>query len=207
MECFTGMMKQGLVACPTCGLSMQDMSRVWASIDMEVASTPMPTEYAGLYREILCRDCNKTCTAAFHIVGMKCSSCGSYNTTLDKGPLLRWEPVCRCVENYVFCARLESKEGEEQVFVPLTEAEIAALSNVSFPIPDNVSDIASEGSDNEDGWETTEEVVEDDEDAGNEMVEEDLDWDYENNFISFGYREIIQYVFSSEINAMLKPPL
>lgn len=159
LECFTGMMKQGLYACPTCGLSMQDMSRVWDSIDREVVSTPMPTEYAGLYREILCRDCNKTCTAVFHIVGMKCSSCGSYNTTLDKGPLLR----------------LDSKEGEEQVFVPLTEAEIAALSNVSFPIPDNVSDIASEGSDNEDGWETTEEVVEDNEDAGSEMVEEDLD--------------------------------
>jgi len=159
MECFVGMMKQGLYACPTCGLSMQDMSRVWANIDSEVASTPMPTEYAGLYREILCKDCNKTCTAVFHIVGMKCSSCGSYNTTLDKGPLLR----------------LQSKEGEEPVFTPLTEAEVAALSNVSFPIPDNVSDITSEGSNSEDGWETTEEVGEDNEDVGNEMVEEDLD--------------------------------
>jgi len=158
-ECFFGMMKQGLYACPTCGLSMQDMSRVWASIDNEVSNTPMPREYAGLYREILCKDCNKTCTAVFHIVGMKCKSCGSYNTTLDKGPLLR----------------LEEKEGQEDVFIPLTEAEVAALSNVSFPVPDNVSDITSEGSENEDGWETTEEMDEGNEVDDNEMVEEDLD--------------------------------
>ena len=76
-------------------------------------------EYAGLYREILCKDCNKTSTATFHIVGMKCSRCGSYNTTLDKGPLLR----------------LVSKEGEEPVYTPLTEGEIGALSNVSCLSP------------------------------------------------------------------------
>jgi len=97
---------------------------------------------------------------------MKCSSseCGSYNTTLDKGPLLR----------------LVSKEGEEPVFTPLTEAEIGALSNVSFPVPDNVSDISSEGSASDDGWETTEEVVEENNEVATdpnsrEMVEEDLD--------------------------------
>ena len=48
-------------------------------------------EYADLYRVILCRDCNKKTTAVFHIVGMKCGEegCGSYNTTMDAGPLLR----------------------------------------------------------------------------------------------------------------------
>jgi RING finger/CHY zinc finger protein 1 len=68
---------------------MLDMSEDWARMDDEVSNTPMPTEYAGLYREILCKDCNTTCTAVFHIVGMKCRSCGSYNTTQNKGPLLR----------------------------------------------------------------------------------------------------------------------
>eukprot|EP00092_Neocalanus_flemingeri_P029884 GFUD01032449.1.p1 GENE.GFUD01032449.1~~GFUD01032449.1.p1 ORF type:complete len:336 (+),score=92.06 GFUD01032449.1:164-1171(+) len=111
LTCYQDMVRTGLYACPTCGLSMQDMSMVWADIDREVASTPMPREYAGLYREILCKDCNQTGTATFHIVGMKCLSCGSYNTTLDKGPLLR----------------LVSKEGEEKVFTPLTETEIGTL--------------------------------------------------------------------------------
>ena len=70
---------------------------------------------------------------------------------------------------------MEAKEGQEDVFIPLTEAEVAALSNVSFPVPDNVSDITSEGSENEDGWETTEEMGEGNEVGDNEMVEEDLD--------------------------------
>lgn len=49
-------------------------------------------EYADLYRVILCRDCNKKTTAVFHIVGMKCGEegCGSYNTAMDAGPLLRY---------------------------------------------------------------------------------------------------------------------
>merc|ERR1719378_1459245 len=87
------------------------MSRVWADIDREVANTPMPREYLGLHREILCKDCNRTSIVAFHIVGMKCRPCGSYNTALDKGPLLR----------------LESKEGEDPVFTPLTEEELASI--------------------------------------------------------------------------------
>ena len=90
-KCYKEMLGQGLYACPTCGLAMQDMSSAWRSIDREVQSTPMPREYADLHRVILCRDCNKKTTAVFHIVGMKCGEegCGSYNTAMDAGPLLR----------------------------------------------------------------------------------------------------------------------
>jgi len=156
-DCFQSMMKQNLYACPTCGSSMLDMTRAY--LDRKVARTPMPTEYANLYREILCKDCNKNCIAPFHIVGMKCNSCGSYNTTLDKGPLLR----------------MEQAEGEEKTYTPLTDAELSSISNVPFSIPENESDITSDGSNSEDGWETTEENVENGPDSDNEMVEEDLD--------------------------------
>merc|ERR1712080_573053 len=90
------------------GLSMQSMSSVWQSVDREVAATPMPREYEGLHRNILCKDCNSSSTVIFHIVGMKCAQCGSYNTTLDKGPLLVSIPV---------------PEGQEKKFRPLTEVE------------------------------------------------------------------------------------
>jgi len=85
---------------------MLDMTRAY--LDRKVARTPMPTEYANLYREILCKDCNKNCIAPFHIVGMKCKSCGSYNTTIDKVPFLR----------------MEQGEGEEKTYTPLTVAEL-----------------------------------------------------------------------------------
>ena len=41
-SCYTTMLKQGLYACPLCGLSMQDMGSVWSNLDREVAQTPMP---------------------------------------------------------------------------------------------------------------------------------------------------------------------
>ena len=52
-------------------------------------------EYAGLHRAILCRDCHTPSTAVFHVVGMKCADCGSYNTTIDK-VLATWGLCCPC---------------------------------------------------------------------------------------------------------------
>jgi len=149
--CYVQMVSNGLYACPTCGLSMQDMSRVWKDIDRDVAETPMPREYQGLFRNILCRDCNTSSMAPFHVVGMKCVPCGSYNTTLDKGPLL--------------------KQEEEGDFRPLSEAEEAQLTSASFPVPENVSDISENG--DEEGWETTEEDDNPEEASEAERLEDD----------------------------------
>ena len=83
---------------------------------------------------------------------MKCgeADCGSYNTTLDAGPLLR-----------------RTAEAEYEA---VSEQELAALSNVSLDIDtgnisDTDSDLGSSDSDGDDGWETTEEV---DGDAGHD---------------------------------------
>lgn len=35
--------------------------------------------------QILCNDCQARSTAPFHVLGMKCSNCGSYNTAQDGG--------------------------------------------------------------------------------------------------------------------------
>ena len=40
--CYRDMMREGLYSCPTCGLSMQDMTEAWGQVDREVAQTPMP---------------------------------------------------------------------------------------------------------------------------------------------------------------------
>merc|ERR1712154_472518 len=89
---------------------MQDMATVWERIDREVAATPMPREYADLYRNIFCRDCNKSSVSLFHIVGMKCGECESYNTSLDGGPLLR-----------------KTNQEGAVTFTPLTDQEVAGL--------------------------------------------------------------------------------
>lgn len=153
--CYQDMLKRGLYACPTCGLSMQNMDSTWQIVDREVAATPMPREYAGLYRQILCKDCNSSSTVLFHIVGMKCGHCGSYNTTLDKGPLL---------------VMMDGSEGsEERKYRPLTEVEERRLTSVSFV--HSLAEVVSEIEDDEEGWETTEEDL----DPNEEMTGEDLD--------------------------------
>ena len=77
-KCMQQLLKTGNYACPTCSVSMVDMSSVWERLDYEVELTPMPTEYRDLKVAVLCRDCHQDSKSAFHILGQKCTHCGSY---------------------------------------------------------------------------------------------------------------------------------
>merc|ERR1719323_430806 len=68
---------------------MMNMSDVWRIYDQEIAETPMPEEYSDLLASITCRDCSKQSLTPFHVLGLRCAECGSYNTVRDKGPLTR----------------------------------------------------------------------------------------------------------------------
>jgi len=131
VPCYGDMLKSGLYSCPTCGRAMQDMSDAWTHVDREVAETPMPAEYANLYREVLCKDCSKASKTLFHIVGMKCGDCGSYNTSVE-GPFQR-------------------KSGEE--FVSLTDAELQRLYTVPLPENPHEPEEEEEGGDGDGGEE------------------------------------------------------
>ncbi|XP_021343549.1 RING finger and CHY zinc finger domain-containing protein 1-like [Mizuhopecten yessoensis] len=84
--CFKEMLKTGNYACPTCNQSMVKMDNVWEHIDDEIAHTPMPEEYKDYIVQILCRDCHKESSILFHVLGLKCQECGSYNTCRTAGP-------------------------------------------------------------------------------------------------------------------------
>jgi len=93
VKCFNQLQKT-TVKCPLCSESFHEkevLVNMNASIDAEIAATPMPAEYANMDVEILCNDCHQTTTCKFHIFGHKCvfesqdesggvSVCGSYNT-------------------------------------------------------------------------------------------------------------------------------
>ncbi|CAG9813230.1 unnamed protein product [Phaedon cochleariae] len=85
--CFEQLLKAGLYACPICQTSLMNMEQLWKYWDSEVESTPMPPEYSNCYVEILCKDCHKESSVKFHVVGFKCTHCGSYNTCRVKGPI------------------------------------------------------------------------------------------------------------------------
>ncbi|KAG4186916.1 hypothetical protein ERO13_A08G072900v2 [Gossypium hirsutum] len=77
MECFSQMAKQN--QCPICCKAVLDMSAFWEDLDMDIDATRMPAEYQ-FEVSILCNDCNSTSTVQFHVLGLKCRKCNSYNT-------------------------------------------------------------------------------------------------------------------------------
>ncbi|KAK9945508.1 hypothetical protein M0R45_011021 [Rubus argutus] len=83
-ECFIEMHTQNQFRCPLCFKSLINMTRFWNILDLEIAATPMPEEYQYEVT-ILCNDCVTTCSVAFHILGLKCTNCSSYNTRRISG--------------------------------------------------------------------------------------------------------------------------
>ncbi|KAL6261726.1 hypothetical protein P5V15_006814 [Pogonomyrmex californicus] len=83
--CFEELLNSGHYACPSCQVSLLDMTDLWKYLDAEVSLTPMPEEYNDCKTDILCKDCHEESTVKFHIVGLKCLNCGSYNTCRIKG--------------------------------------------------------------------------------------------------------------------------
>ncbi|KAK9916092.1 hypothetical protein WJX75_008499 [Coccomyxa subellipsoidea] len=79
-ECLKDMEKNRQLLCPICMKTYADLAPIWRRIDQEVADTPMPTDYANWVAHILCNDCNQAGHVPFHILGLKCPHCASYNT-------------------------------------------------------------------------------------------------------------------------------
>ncbi|KAE8686903.1 Detected protein of unknown function [Hibiscus syriacus] len=70
--------------CPICSKSMGDMAVYFGMLDALLASEQLPEEYRNRCQDILCNDCDKKGTAAFHWMYHKCGYCGSYNTRVIK---------------------------------------------------------------------------------------------------------------------------
>mmetsp|Transcript_10678 Transcript_10678/g.39189 ORF Transcript_10678/g.39189 Transcript_10678/m.39189 type:complete len:290 (+) Transcript_10678:348-1217(+) len=79
-ECFKDMTRHAGFKCPICNQAAVDMEHTWQYLDEEVIATPMPDEYKDMKVDILCNDCQQQSQASFHVVGLKCVECGSYNT-------------------------------------------------------------------------------------------------------------------------------
>lgn len=66
--------------CPVCQQSMCDMGEVWMTLRSERDATPMPEDLLHRQCKILCNDCHRISDVKFHIVGLECPFCGSFNT-------------------------------------------------------------------------------------------------------------------------------
>lgn len=82
-ECQQLAFRNGNYKCPLCRKSMGNMQMLWANIDYEILVHPLPEE-AKKKVNIVCYDCRlKTAGADWHLFGIKCGQCGSYNTSTE----------------------------------------------------------------------------------------------------------------------------
>lgn len=79
--CFHEFIKSNSFKCPLCAKSIGDLTLSWQRLDRLIASQPMPKEYQKTC-QVFCNDCEKKTDSPHHFLGIKCQSCGSYNTSI-----------------------------------------------------------------------------------------------------------------------------
>jgi ribosomal protein S27E len=74
------MLQMNLFKCPICQTSLIDMTMDWQRLDNERQHWLLPEQLRNFLVKVQCRDCRKESETNFHFIGLKCPSCGSYNT-------------------------------------------------------------------------------------------------------------------------------
>lgn len=70
--------------CPLCKKTVVDVETQFRILDQEILQLPLPLPY-NLWRCIIgCNDCNGKSNVSYHVLGLKCEYCKSYNTNQMK---------------------------------------------------------------------------------------------------------------------------
>ncbi|CEP60865.1 RING finger and CHY zinc finger domain-containing protein LALA0_S02e01398g [Lachancea lanzarotensis] len=67
--------------CPTCQVSILNMDAQFRVLDKEIEEQPLPSPYCDWICYVSCNDCKAKSTCKYHILGLRCDNCMSYNTT------------------------------------------------------------------------------------------------------------------------------
>ncbi|SCV01295.1 LAME_0G15280g1_1 [Lachancea meyersii CBS 8951] len=70
--------------CPTCQVSILNMEAQFRVLDKEIQEQPLPSPYCDWICYVSCNDCKAKSTCKYHILGLRCGNCMSYNTTQIK---------------------------------------------------------------------------------------------------------------------------
>ena len=83
-KCFNDLIEHGNFYCPLCYKSLVDLSSMWAVMKCQVEKFPLQGKMAGIFVDILCRDCDMPGKSKFHVIGLECGHCLGFNT-VQKG--------------------------------------------------------------------------------------------------------------------------
>lgn len=79
LHCYDEMVKH-LYKCPLCKKTVVNVETQFRILDQEIEQSPLPAPYNGWRCHISCNDCLGKSNAAYHVLGLKCKYCKSYNT-------------------------------------------------------------------------------------------------------------------------------
>lgn len=78
--CYDEMIKHQY-KCPVCKKTVVNAEAQFRVLDQEIRQLPLPAPY-NMWRCIIsCNDCKGKSNCAYHVIGLKCKYCQSYNTT------------------------------------------------------------------------------------------------------------------------------
>lgn len=153
--------------CPICKKTVTNVESQYRILDVEINLNPLPAPYNSWRCIISCNDCGGKCNTSYHILGLKCKYCNSYNTNQLK--LIKPEEE----------QEEEEEDGDQNPF----DANIMKLvqTNILTNFGIDERQIEDEEEDEKSGYE--DDMEQDDEDDG---VDEDEEEDDEmGNFINF----------------------
>ena len=79
-SCYKELISQpNIPRCPCCNKSCLDLSEYWEYLTNAIKEHPLPDELKKKV-SIVCCDCNTESNTDFHVYGLKCLSCNSFNT-------------------------------------------------------------------------------------------------------------------------------
>ncbi|PRP80561.1 CHY and CTCHY and RING-type zinc finger protein [Planoprotostelium fungivorum] len=168
-KCFKQMINSYHFACPICKKSMMDMSRAWRTMDLEVASQPMPREFVDAKQKMLCNDCGEKAEVNFHFVGLKCPKCNGYNTSaLERTG--RWPTQEEMISASEQITAMRMRRRAEAVPVEVTNIETMLLQDAEAQEELNDDEMQDEEED-EDGemiaWSPSDEESDEDDSTAN----------------------------------------
>ena len=78
-HCYDDMIKHSY-KCPICKKTVLNCDTQFRILDQEIAQQPMPPPYNQWRCIISCNDCKGKSNVAYHVLGLKCTYCKSFNT-------------------------------------------------------------------------------------------------------------------------------
>ena len=124
-ECFKELCKASY-KCPMCSKSIANMETQFRSLDRQIEAQPMPAEYQGSRVFVYCNDCTAKSFAKFHWLGLKCTVCESYNTTMLDHPIDR-------------SGNVQPSEATNEVGIHATPVLPYNLTDEAVPIPTSLA--------------------------------------------------------------------